>query len=192
LRRYGSRATIRDRVDVCLGARCLRSPQQSLRAIGVLTMGEKLCGSSCIAPLIDNKNCGACGATCSAPFQCVNGGCNCPAGQTSCGGTCADLNTSNQNCGAGGGSTACKTGQVCSNSSCVGSCASGSDPVFGRVHRHQQLLAELRRLWHRLSLRFLLLCGCMHRGLRSRRNVLPTVLHHVADRPGLLLHQHER
>lgn len=40
---------------------------------------QKRCGGKCVSFLTDERNCGDCGKRCGATFQCIGGGCKCPA-----------------------------------------------------------------------------------------------------------------
>jgi hypothetical protein len=62
-----------------------------------------LCSDGCETDeRTDPKNCGACGNTCAAGQDCVDGTCICPPGSTRCGNRCVDLNVDVDNCGACG------------------------------------------------------------------------------------------
>jgi hypothetical protein len=41
---------------------------------GVCPTGQIRCGTACVSPLTDSKNCGACGRVCLAGFVCKDGG----------------------------------------------------------------------------------------------------------------------
>lgn len=58
------------------------------------------CGGVCVDALHDNAHCGSCSRGCTAPLQCNNGVCLCPAGQQLCGGVCADVSSDPNHCGS--------------------------------------------------------------------------------------------
>src|SRR5260221_5712804 len=71
-------------------------------------MGCTKCGTTgCFDLKTDNSNCGKCGTACPMTATCVQGACQCPAGQTRCGNTCVDTKTDTTNCG--------KCGTICGN-----------------------------------------------------------------------------
>jgi hypothetical protein len=88
-------------------------------------------GATCVNPLTDNGNCGACGTGCSAGQLCVKGACSttCSSPLTICGtpAVCTDLQTDTKNCGTCG--TACATGTnqtaSCTAGACSDSCTTG-------------------------------------------------------------------
>ena len=67
--------------------------------------GSVDCDGQCVRLASDPKNCGGCGATCSAPPHgvpiCLNGTCNfaCPD-SAACGDVCVDFQNDPENCGA--------------------------------------------------------------------------------------------
>ncbi|MDB5213113.1 MAG: Tryptophan synthase alpha chain [Myxococcaceae bacterium] len=92
----------------------------------------------------DPKNCGICGAACSAGEICWRGACGCPAGYTRCGNDCVKLADDDLNCGScghacsepaadagaatwpcGSGNYPPHTGFNCATSACGFHCASG-------------------------------------------------------------------
>jgi hypothetical protein len=66
-----------------------------------------MCSNMCVDLKTDSMNCGKCGTTCPMGATCVQGSCQCMAGQTKCGNTCVDLKTDGTNCG--------KCGTICGN-----------------------------------------------------------------------------
>ncbi|KAI9032135.1 hypothetical protein DFJ74DRAFT_324043 [Hyaloraphidium curvatum] len=75
------------------------------------------CGGSCVALGSDNRNCGACGATCSSGQSCSGGRCLCPNGLTNCNGYCVALDSDRSNCGRCGNS--CPSDSIgCSSGNC--------------------------------------------------------------------------
>src|SRR5262245_26733518 len=90
------------------------------------------CGSSCVSPMTDPRNCGACGASCPDGLSGAAGTCvlTCPVGQTSCDGGCFDLQKDTNRCGGCG--NACPSGYVCSAGSCAVSCQSGLTTCNGK------------------------------------------------------------
>lgn len=93
--------------------------------------GTLPCGTGCIDPESDRRNCGACGTACGAQQDCNAGVCACRAGTTLCDGACVDTNYDPAHCGVpDGGATAqcgvaCSTGQVCELGACKTSCSAG-------------------------------------------------------------------
>lgn len=85
--------------------------------------GTVPCGTGCVDPQADRRNCGACGTACGDQQDCSAGACTCRPGTTSCAGACVDLETSAQHCGACG--TACATGELCDQGACKASCSAG-------------------------------------------------------------------
>jgi hypothetical protein len=101
------------------------------------------CAGGCKDTATDPTNCGTCGVQCGAaercqlgacvPLtpacnpacvagqQCVDGTCQCPAGQLFCAGVCLDPLTTPQHCGAC--DTMCAPGQLCQAGACV--CGAG-------------------------------------------------------------------
>jgi len=82
--------------------------------IEVCPMGQLDCGGTCVDPLVDEANCGACGVACGAGETCSAGVCGtvdpCPGPEEQCGSSCVDLQTDPNNCGS--------CGTVCSSGSC--------------------------------------------------------------------------
>ncbi len=85
----------------------------------VQCMNNWVCNGVCADLLHDPSNCGACGASCTAPRMCLRGGCiDCAAtgaGYVVCGDFCANTNNDAMNCGAcghacDGGPGACRAG----------------------------------------------------------------------------------
>ena len=52
----------------------------------VCQKGTVACGSGCIDPNADKRNCGSCGIACGSNQECNAGSCACEAGTTSCNG----------------------------------------------------------------------------------------------------------
>ncbi|MFT3712462.1 MAG: MXAN_6577-like cysteine-rich protein [Archangium sp.] len=85
--------------------------------------GTVPCGTGCIDPTSDRRNCGACGTACFAGQDCNAGSCACRAGTTACGSDCAVLDYDAKNCGRCGNQ--CAIGQVCELGACQQSCSMG-------------------------------------------------------------------
>jgi hypothetical protein len=85
--------------------------------------GTVPCGTGCIDPSSDRRNCGACGTACFAGQDCNSGACTCRAGTTACGSDCAVLDYDAKNCGRCGNQ--CAVGQVCELGNCQQSCTMG-------------------------------------------------------------------
>ena len=70
--------------------------------------GQTVCGSDCVYTKENAKNCGGCGATCTAPEHglpsCTASRCgfNCEEGYTPCGTICVNLAEDPENCGGCG------------------------------------------------------------------------------------------
>ena len=58
-----------------------------------------MCNGMCADLKTDTQNCGKCGIACPMGATCVQGTCQCMAGQTKCGSTCVDIKTDLTNCG---------------------------------------------------------------------------------------------
>lgn len=87
--------------------------------------GQTYCRGRCVDLKTDPTHCGACGRTCSAGKQCINGRCrdsgggnDCPAGEVRCGTTCVNLSSDSSNCGSCG--NVCPSGSQCLNGTCSG------------------------------------------------------------------------
>lgn len=89
----------------------------------VCSTGTVRCGSGCVDPAADTKNCGACGTACRLGQMCSKGACVCGSGSRVCGGECVVTETDPGNCGSCGNK--CSNIQVCQESSAGagGSCA---------------------------------------------------------------------
>ncbi len=89
--------------------------------------GTVPCGTGCVDPASDRRNCGTCGNICGPQQDCTASGegsaCTCRAGTSLCAGTCSATEFDAKNCGACG--NACATGQVCEASTCKESCTLG-------------------------------------------------------------------
>lgn len=83
--------------------------------------GTVPCGTGCIDPSSDRRNCGACGTACFAGQDCNGGACACRAGTVACGSDCAVLDYDAKNCGRCGNQ--CAVGQVCEQGVCQASCS---------------------------------------------------------------------
>lgn len=75
------------------------------------------CGGSCIDPMTDSANCGACNAPCTGEMTCVAGQCACAMGTQACGMSCVDVQTDASNCGMCG--MACTGGRTCVGGACA-------------------------------------------------------------------------
>jgi hypothetical protein len=72
------------------------------------------CLSSCIDPLSDPHNCGACGVSCGVSQTCVQGACQCAGSASLCNGGCVDLDNDARHCGGCAidcGNRVCEGGQ---------------------------------------------------------------------------------
>lgn len=90
--------------------------------------GTLPCGTGCIDPLADRRNCGVCGNACLTNQDCGDDGsgagvCRCRAGSTACGNTCSVVSSDPNHCG--GCDNACAAGQVCDDGVCGESCGLG-------------------------------------------------------------------
>ncbi len=89
--------------------------------------GTVPCGSGCIDPASDRRNCGACGNICGPQQDCTlqgeNSVCTCRAGTSLCEGLCSATDFDATNCGRCG--AACAVGQVCETGMCKESCTLG-------------------------------------------------------------------
>jgi hypothetical protein len=90
----------------------------------VCVTGTDACGTGCIDPLNDSRNCGGCGQACGDNQACNAGVCECQSGTTNCSGECVVLDSDSRHCGAC--ATACATGEVC-ESTCKAACTIGSN-----------------------------------------------------------------
>ncbi len=98
-------------------------------SVGVVCRaGTVPCGSGCVDPNADQRNCGGCGLACANNETCNAGSCQCQAGTTSCNGTCVVLDYDARNCGSCG--NVC-TGGVCEASSCREACTLGVSVACG-------------------------------------------------------------
>jgi hypothetical protein len=85
--------------------------------------GTVPCGTGCVDPTSDRRNCGACGTACFTGQDCNAGTCACRVGTTTCGSDCAVLDYDAKNCGRCGNQ--CAVGQVCELGVCQQSCSMG-------------------------------------------------------------------
>ena len=86
--------------------------------------GTLPCGTGCIDPTSDRRNCGSCGNICGAQQDCLASECLCRPGTERCSdGTCAATDFDAKNCGQCG--AACAMGQVCEAGACQTSCTPG-------------------------------------------------------------------
>lgn len=85
--------------------------------------GTVPCGTGCIDPSSDRRNCGACGTVCGSQEDCLAGTCDCRAGTESCGGACVVTAYDAKNCGHCG--VQCATDEVCDLGACKSSCTTG-------------------------------------------------------------------
>lgn len=111
--------------------------QLSSLAVGVVVMlsacpptgvvckaGTVPCGTGCIDPTSDQRNCGTCGNVCGEQMACVDSVCVCRPGTESCdGGTCAVTDYDAENCGAC--FRKCDPGLVCQLGQCEAACSAG-------------------------------------------------------------------
>ena len=89
--------------------------------------GTLPCGTGCIDPLADRRNCGACANTCLTNQDCAAdqgvAACVCRPGSELCNGACVVKSSDPANCGGCG--VACAAGQVCSDGACAAACEAG-------------------------------------------------------------------
>ena len=91
--------------------------------------GTLPCGTGCIDPTSDRRNCGACGNACGPQQDCLANSegspeCTCRTGTQRCSdGVCAATQFDAKNCGQCG--VACAAGEVCEAGQCKTSCTSG-------------------------------------------------------------------
>ena len=86
--------------------------------------GTLPCGTGCIDPSSDRRNCGACGNACGPQQDCLESACSCRTGTQRCSdGVCAAIAFDAKNCGRCG--LACATGEVCEAGQCRASCTPG-------------------------------------------------------------------
>lgn len=91
--------------------------------------GTVPCGSGCVDPASDRRNCGTCGNICGAQQDCTPqasgaSACACRAGTSLCAdGICSATQFDAKNCGTCG--NACAGGQVCETGTCKESCTLG-------------------------------------------------------------------
>lgn len=89
------------------------------------TMGQSLCGTSCVDTMTSAMNCGMCGRVCTGGTLCSSGVCQCPMGSVDCGGTCTNIGSDRLNCGVCG--NACPAGVGCMGGTCQ--CPAGMTTV---------------------------------------------------------------
>ncbi len=121
-------------------------PATSAGAPGSCTGGRTSCNGTCRDLLLDSANCGFCGNTCAAGYDCRNGICSalfvtttppvrasaeqlCARGEILCGSSCADLFTDKKNCGVCG--RACKEQEICVDARCGPACSDSGDTLCG-------------------------------------------------------------
>lgn len=91
----------------------------------VCVAGTDPCGSGCIDPLNDKRNCGGCGKACGANQECNAGSCGCQTGTTDCAGECVVLDSDAKHCGQC--TVTCGDSQVCEQRTCKGECTIGTN-----------------------------------------------------------------
>jgi hypothetical protein len=77
--------------EKCCGNRCCGDSQRP---------EIKCCGGTCANLNEDHDHCNGCNQACPVGASCVNGGCECPPGQTVCDGRCVDLLNDKKYCGS--------------------------------------------------------------------------------------------
>ncbi len=93
----------------------------------VCKAGTVPCGTGCIDPASDRRNCGACGTSCGAQQDCNAGVCGCRPGTTLCEGACVVTAYDVEHCGTGTScGVKCAAGQVCELGVCGASCSAGA------------------------------------------------------------------
>ncbi len=90
--------------------------------------GTLPCGTGCIDPTSDRRNCGVCGNACGPQQDCLPNSenmpeCTCRAGTTFCDGVCSATDFDPRNCGQCG--VTCGVGEVCETGQCKTSCTTG-------------------------------------------------------------------
>lgn len=88
--------------------------------------GTLPCGTGCIDPSSDRRNCGACGNACGTQQDCLANKCECRPGTVLCEGTCTNTDFDAKNCGACGAQ--CAMGEVCENGGDGGVCQTSCSP----------------------------------------------------------------
>lgn len=93
----------------------------------VCRAGTVACGTGCIDPSSDKRNCGGCGISCGTGQQCNSGVCECEAGTKLCNGECVVTDFDAKHCGQCG--KACSTGGLCNSGTC--GCPTGLSECTG-------------------------------------------------------------
>jgi hypothetical protein len=90
--------------------------------------GTVECGTGCIDPASDRRNCGACGLSCLDQQDCNAGTCACRVGTINCGGVCVVTEYEPKFCAPASANqcgTACASGEVCELGACKVACSTG-------------------------------------------------------------------
>ena len=106
--------------EACCDGVC-RSGGCACGAITCAADAPLCCGGACASLADDDRNCGACGKTCAAPFRCAAGACACnggvcQGGDACCAEGCRDLASDPTSCGACG--HACGANELCVGGAC--------------------------------------------------------------------------
>ena len=78
---------------------------------------RRMCDGTCTELLSNPDHCGSCDLSCGDGQACVNGICECAAGQIRCNGACVDPTSNDDHCFQCG--NACGAGMMCQRSVCV-------------------------------------------------------------------------
>ena len=122
---------------IFVGAGCGTTPESpqdtsvTLDLIPNCPAPNLLCGASCIDPMTDAKNCGACATACDSGYACTAGKCalSCAKGQVACDKECATLDNNPNHCGDC--KKQCAAGQRCTGGKCANSCLAGESECPG-------------------------------------------------------------
>lgn len=107
--------------------------------IAVCPEGQAACDGACVDVLSNPAQCGACGVSCGAGQECVEGACRCTNGLAACGVECVDLQTDVAHCGA----CASDCGdRFCADGTCADACPADTTDCGGSCVRLDRNLAN--------------------------------------------------